>query len=130
MDNSFSRFVKFFPFGKKFPLLLLQSPWFTGLYFLWSCWVLVFPFHRSWVFCPRILLYFNLISILSMKPEFLSSTCSSLLEWLSTQFFICFKKLFSQDFCWILFSGVFYIFVKLLFPIFCCLLYFICIFLT
>jgi hypothetical protein len=37
---------------------------------------------------------FSLISILSLSPEILSSTCSSLLEWLLTVFFIWFKELF------------------------------------
>jgi hypothetical protein len=31
------------------PLLLLQWPWFAGLVFWWSCWVLVYSFHSSWV---------------------------------------------------------------------------------
>jgi hypothetical protein len=37
------------------------------------------------VFCLRLLVS-SLISILSLIPEILSSTCSSLLEWLSTAF--------------------------------------------
>jgi hypothetical protein len=31
------------------PLLLLQCPWFSGLVFWWSQWVLTYCFHRSWV---------------------------------------------------------------------------------
>jgi hypothetical protein len=39
-----------------------------------------------------------------LSPEFLFSTCSTPLEWLSTILFIWFKELFiSQDFCVVLF---------------------------
>jgi hypothetical protein len=38
-------------------------------------------FHSSWVVWLRFLLFFSLVSILSLNSEILSSTCSSLLEW-------------------------------------------------
>jgi hypothetical protein len=45
-----------------------------------------------------------LICILSLRPEILSSTCSSLLKWLSTVFFILFKENFiSRISVWLLF---------------------------
>jgi hypothetical protein len=46
---------------------------------------------------------FFLIFILSLSPEILSSTCSSLLEWLSTVFFCLTQETFYlHDFCLIL----------------------------
>jgi hypothetical protein len=60
---------------------------------------------------------FSLISILSLSPEIPSSSCSSLLEWLSTIFFIWVKELFiSRISVLLFFSEIFHIFVKLLFP--------------
>jgi hypothetical protein len=70
----------------------------------------------------------SLVSILSLSPEILSSTCSYLLEWPSTVFFVRLKGLFVSRICLITFSGVFHIFVQLLFHILCCLLYFIYLF--
>jgi hypothetical protein len=69
---------------------------------------------------------FSLISILSLNFEILSSTWSSLVDWTSTLFFVWLKGLFiSRISVWFFFSEVFHIFVKLLFYILCCLLYFI-----
>jgi hypothetical protein len=48
--------------------------------------------------------------------------CSSLLEWHSTVFCLSKGTFYFQDFCLILSSEVFHIFVQLLFYIFCCLL--------
>jgi hypothetical protein len=42
---------------------LLQCPWFTGLVFWWSCWVLSYSFCSSWVFCLRLLFFFNIYFI-------------------------------------------------------------------
>jgi hypothetical protein len=47
---------------------------------------------------------FSLISILSSSPEILSSTCSSLLVWLSSVFFVWFKEFLFPVF---LFDSVF-----------------------
>jgi hypothetical protein len=54
--------------------------------------------------CLRFLLFFSLISILSLSSKILSSTCCSLLEWPSTVFFCLTKgtKNF-QDFYWFFF---------------------------
>jgi hypothetical protein len=41
---------------------------------------------------------FSLMSMLSLSPEILSSTCSCLLEWLSTLFFIWLKEVFVPGF--------------------------------
>jgi hypothetical protein len=41
----------------------------------------------------------DLICISLINPEILSSTCSSLLEWLSTVFFIWFKEIFISRIC-------------------------------
>jgi hypothetical protein len=38
--------------------LLLQRPWFSGLFFWWSCWVLAYSFQRSWVVWLRFILFF------------------------------------------------------------------------
>jgi hypothetical protein len=100
------------------PLLLLQYPWFSGLVFWWSHWVLAYSFHSFWVFDLRFLLvffFFN-ISVLSLISGILSSTCSSLLEWPSTVY-LTKGTFYFQEFCWILFSDVFHIFVQLLFYI-------------
>jgi hypothetical protein len=71
--------------------------------------------------CLTIYSVFCLISILSLSPEILSSTCSTLLEWLSTVFFVWLKGLFiSRTSDLILLSEVFHIFVQLLFYVFCC----------
>jgi hypothetical protein len=49
-----------------------------------------------------------------LSPEILSSICLSLLEWLSTIFFIRFKEIFiSRISVWFFSSEIFYIFVKL-----------------
>jgi hypothetical protein len=98
------------------PLLLLQCPWFSGLVFWWSHWVLAYYFHSSWVVWLRFLLFFSLISILSLHSEILSSTCSSLLEWSSTVFFVWLKGLFiSRISVWFFFLRFFHIFVQLLY---------------
>jgi hypothetical protein len=69
----------------------------------------------------KISFVFSLISILSLSSEILSSTCSTLLEWLSTVVFCLAKVTFYfQDFYLILFSDVFHTFVKHLFYILCC----------
>jgi hypothetical protein len=66
-------------------------------------------------------LFFPLTSILVSGCEILFSPCSSLLEWPTTV--LLFEGTFCfQDFCLILFSEVFHIFVQLLFHILCCLL--------
>jgi hypothetical protein len=65
-----------------------SMPWFSGLVFWWSCWVLAYSFHSSWVVWLRVPLFFSLISIISSSLEILSSTYFSVLEWLSTLFFI------------------------------------------
>jgi hypothetical protein len=66
---------------------------------------------------------FSLTSILFLSSGILSSTSSTLLEWLSTVFFCLTKGTFYfQDFCLILFSEVFHIFVQILIYILCCLL--------
>jgi hypothetical protein len=46
-----------YPFGFA-PLLLFQCPRFSGLVFWWSCWVLAYCFHSSWVVWLRFLLLF------------------------------------------------------------------------
>jgi hypothetical protein len=58
------------------------------LVFRWSCWLLPYSFHRSWVVWLRFLPFFSLISILCLRSEILYSTCSSLLEWPSALFFV------------------------------------------
>jgi hypothetical protein len=74
------------------PLLLLQYSWFSGLVVWWSCWVLAFSFHSSWVVWLGILFFF-FNYYLSLSPEFLSSTCSTLLEWPSTVLFVWLYRL-------------------------------------
>jgi hypothetical protein len=81
-------------------LLLLQCPWFSGLVFWWSWWVLAYSFHSSWVVWLIALQVFSLISILSSSSKIVSSTCSSLLKWPSTV--LCVSVLF-------FFSDVFHI---------------------
>jgi hypothetical protein len=76
------------------PLLLPQCTWFSGLVCWWSLWFLVYSFHSSWVDWQRFLLCFSLISISSLSSEILSSTYSSLLEWLSAMLFIWLRGLF------------------------------------
>jgi hypothetical protein len=68
---------------------------------------------------------FSLIFIFSSSPEILSSTCSSLLQWLFLDFLFDLWNFLFPGFCLILFSEVFHIFVKFLFHILCCLLYII-----
>jgi hypothetical protein len=63
----------------------------------WSCWVLAYSFHSSWVVWLRFLLFFSLISILSSSSEILSSTFYSLLEWPSTVFFVWLMGLFISN---------------------------------
>jgi hypothetical protein len=61
-----------------------------------------------------------------LSPEILSSTCSCLLEWSTTIFFIWLKGLFiSRISIWFFFVRFSHIFVQLLFHILCCLYYFI-----
>jgi hypothetical protein len=67
---------------------------------------------------------------LSLNPLILSFTCSSLLECLSTLFIFDLRNFFPQNFCLILFSEDFHIFVKLLFHIFSCVLKYISLFFT
>jgi hypothetical protein len=67
---------------------------------------------------------------LSWSIEILSSTCSSLLEWLSTVFCVWHEELFiSKVSAWFFVFETFYIFAKLHFNILYCLLYFIYLFL-
>jgi hypothetical protein len=85
----------------------------------------------SCIFLSQLLSYltksssvFSLISISSLSSEILSSTCSSLLEWPSTVFFVWLNGLFiSRIYVWF-FSEVFHIFVQLLFCILYCYLQF------
>jgi hypothetical protein len=91
------------------------------LIFWWSCWIPAYFFYISWVVWLR---QTTLISILSLSSEILSSTCSSLLEWPSTVFFVWLKGLFiSKDFCLILFFLRFSVSLFSSSFIFCCLLY-------
>jgi hypothetical protein len=63
--------------------------------------------------------------------EILSATCSSLLEWPSTVvFFLDYRDFYFQDFCLILSSEVFHIFVQLLLYILCCPLWCISLFIV
>jgi hypothetical protein len=71
----------------------------------------------------------SLISILSLIPEILSSICSRWLEWLSTVSLFDLRTFYFQDFCLILFSKIFHIFIEFLFSILCSILYFIYLFL-
>jgi hypothetical protein len=66
----------------------LQCPWFSGLVFWWSRWVLAFSFHRSWVVWLIVLQFFPVIAISPSSSEILSSACFSLLEWPSILFCI------------------------------------------
>jgi hypothetical protein len=54
-------------------LLLLQCPWFPGLIFWWNHCVCEYSFHSSWVVWLKILLFFSLISVLSLSSESMSS---------------------------------------------------------
>jgi hypothetical protein len=62
--------------------------------FWWSHWILAYSFHRSWVFWVRVPLFFLWCVFYLWALRFLSSTCSSLLEWPSTMFLVCQKGLF------------------------------------
>jgi hypothetical protein len=70
----------------------------------------------------------SLISVLFLSPEVLSFAWSSWLGWLSTLLFIWFKEYFTSRISVLILFSVFHIFVKFLFRILCCLLYFICLF--
>jgi hypothetical protein len=73
----------------------------------------------------------SLTSILPSSPEIVSSTYSSMLEWLSTAFFIDLRNFlfpgFLFDFFFFFFE-VYHSFFELHFHILCCLLYFIYLF--
>jgi hypothetical protein len=67
---------------------------------------------------------YSLIYVLSLSPEVLSSTLSSMLEWFSTLLFILCKKIYISGISvWFSFSEVFHIFVRLLFHV--CAIFFI-----
>jgi hypothetical protein len=91
---------------------LLQGPWFSGLVFWWSRWVLTYSFHSSCVPWAKGSSTFSLLSILSSSSAILSSTCSSLLEWPSSVFFVLLKGFL---FTWLLFHSFFWGFSMSLF---------------
>jgi hypothetical protein len=75
------------------PIFLCQCQWFSGLVFWWSLWVPTYhiPF-IALEFFIKSFFFFNIYFILS--SEILSSTCSTLLEWPSTVFFVWLKGFF------------------------------------
>jgi hypothetical protein len=72
------------------------------LVYWWSHWVLAYSFHSSCVWL-RVLLFFSVITILSLSSEVQASTCSRMLEWHSTVFFVWQKGLISRIFVWFFF---------------------------
>jgi hypothetical protein len=73
--------------------------------------------------CLWICLFFSLIYILCLNLDILPSACSILLECLSVRFLFDLRSLLFQGFLFFFSCETFHIFVKLLFPILCCLLY-------
>jgi hypothetical protein len=64
--------------------------------------------------------FFSLTAILSSSPEILSSTCSSMLQWLLNYFLFGLRDFIFPGFDSLLFE-TFHIFLKFLFCILCCL---------
>jgi hypothetical protein len=73
--------------------LPLQSPWFIGLVFLWSCRVLAYLTHIS-SFFPCVFIYIFYWIYFLIKSWNSVFHLFQLLEWLSTVFFILLKDLF------------------------------------
>jgi hypothetical protein len=107
----------FLRFGKLFVIILLNvlhipltytsspsMPMILRFGFWWSCWVLAYSFHSSWVVWLIFLLFFSSISILSSSSEILSSTFSALVE-MAFHCVFCLTKgtFYFHNFCLILF---------------------------
>jgi hypothetical protein len=98
----------------------------SGLVFWWNHSILTYYLHSSSDFSLNIVLFYNLIPSFSLSPDILSSSCSSLPEWLSTLFYIWLKEPFVSRvsvliLCVFVFGDISY-FLKLLFQIMYCLL--------
>jgi hypothetical protein len=90
------------------PLLLCQ--WWAGFFVVvvGVTEFLHFPFPDLESFVSEFFCFFSLISILSSSYEILSSTCSSLVEWLSSIFFTWLKEYYiSRISVWFFFLRLF-----------------------